>query len=96
VAAFPVAGPMDVLEPGVTGVMDGDLAGAIASALRLDRQGCAQRAAAFTWQAATAQFLAGLAPIGAVVRARLAVSRSSAMIARIGTRRQTSQAGDAN
>ena len=96
VAAFPVAGPLDVLEPGVTGVMDADLAVAITGAARLDRKVCAARAAAFTWEAATAQFLEGLAPIGASVRARLAVSRSSAMIARIGTRRQTSQAGDVN
>lgn len=96
VAAFPVPGPVDVLEPGVTGVMDTDLALAVTGAARLDRKVCAARAAAFTWEAATAQFLEGLAPIGAAVRARLAVSRSSAMIARIGTRRQTGQAGDAN
>jgi glycosyltransferase involved in cell wall biosynthesis len=96
VAAFPVPGPADVIEPGVTGVLDADLAVAIAGALRLDRRACAERARAFSWEAATAQFLAGLAPIPLALRARLAVSRSSAMIARIAARRQPSQAGDAN
>jgi glycosyltransferase involved in cell wall biosynthesis len=95
VAAFPVPGPIDVLDPGVTGVMHADLAQAIRGALTLDRRVCSERAAAFTWQAATAQFAAGLEPIPTPLRARLAVSRSSAMIARITARWQTS-AGDAN
>ena len=47
-------------------------------------------------QAATNQFFSGLAPIPLPLRARLAVSRSSAIIARMATRRQTSGAGDAN
>jgi glycosyltransferase involved in cell wall biosynthesis len=68
VAAFPVPGPLDVIEPGVTGVMHRDLAEAIHGALRLDRRLCAERAAGFTWDAATDQFLAGIAPIPAGVR----------------------------
>ena len=96
VAAFPVPGPVDVIEPGVTGVLDADLATAIAGALRLSRAVCAARARAFTWGAATAQFLAGLEPIAAPLRARVAAGRSSAMIERIASRRQPSQAGDAN
>ena len=95
VAAFPVPGPIDVLEPDVTGVMHQDLCLAIAGALKLNRRVCRERAAAFTWQAATAQFLTGLEPIPTPLRARLAVSRSSAIIARITARWQTS-AGDAN
>jgi glycosyltransferase involved in cell wall biosynthesis len=86
VAAFPVPGPIDVIEPGVTGVLDGDLGRAVDRALRLDRRTCAERAAAFSWEAATAQFLAGLAPIPAALRAALAVSRSSVMIARMTAR----------
>ena len=89
VAAFPVPGPIDVIEPGVTGVLDRDLRLAIAGALRLDRGVCAGRAASYSWDAATRQFLAGLAPIPAPLRAALAVSRSSAMIARITARRLT-------
>jgi len=89
VAAFPVPGPIDVIEPGVTGVLDRDLRLAIGGALRLDRRVCAGRAATYSWDAATRQFLAGLAPIPAPLRAALAVSRSSAMIARITARRLT-------
>jgi glycosyltransferase involved in cell wall biosynthesis len=94
VAAFPVPGPLDVIEQGVTGVLHTDLAVAITCALGLDRGVCARRAAGFTWEAATAQFLAGLAPIPRPVRASLAVRRSSAMIAPVVARRQTSEAGD--
>jgi glycosyltransferase involved in cell wall biosynthesis len=96
VAAFPVPGPIDVIEPGVSGVLDTDLAQAIAGALRLSRAGCAAAARHFTWEAATAQFLEGLAPIPATLRGRVAASRSSAMIGRTAARRQPSQAGDAN
>jgi glycosyltransferase involved in cell wall biosynthesis len=86
VAAFPVPGPLDVIEPDVTGVLNADLAVAIRSALRLDRRVCAARAATFSWDAATSQFLAGLAPIPAALRATLAVSRSSVIIARMSAR----------
>jgi 1,2-diacylglycerol 3-alpha-glucosyltransferase/glucuronosyltransferase len=96
VAAFPVPGPLDVIEGGVTGVLHQDLSLAIAGALWLDREACVAAAGAFSWHAATAQFLAGLEPIPLPVRARLAVRRSSAMITRMAARRQTSEAGDAN
>ena len=88
VAAFPVPGPLDVIEQGVTGVLHEDLAVAIGSALHLDRQVCVQRAAALTWDAATAQFFAGLEPIPVALRATLAVRRSSVIIARIAARWQ--------
>lgn len=96
VAAFPVPGPIDVIEQGVTGVLHEDLAAAVRSALSLDRGVCAQHAAAFTWDAATAQFLAGLEPIPQALRATLAVRRSSVIIARILARMQASGTGDAN
>lgn len=86
VAAFPVPGPLDVIEPEVTGVLNADLASAIRGALRLDRRVCAERAAGFSWDAATSEFLAGLAPIPTALRATLAVSRSSVMIARMTAR----------
>ncbi|MGH8140187.1 MAG: glycosyltransferase family 4 protein [Steroidobacteraceae bacterium] len=95
VAAFPVPGPIDVIEPGVTGILNEDLRAAVCSALRLDRQVCARRAKAFTWDAATGQFLEGLQPIPAGARAAL-FARGSAMITRTAARGQPSSAGDAN
>jgi glycosyltransferase involved in cell wall biosynthesis len=92
VAAFPVSGPVDVIEQGLTGCLHEDLATAIRQALYLDRGACARAASAFTWDAATDQFLAGLEPIPAGVRSALLVRRGSAMIAP----RQPSGAGDAN
>jgi len=41
-----------------------------------------------TWDAATAQFLAGLEPIPLALRATLVVRRTSVIIARIGARWQ--------
>jgi glycosyltransferase involved in cell wall biosynthesis len=82
VAAFPAPGPLDVLEPGVTGSMSADLGEAIRSALRLDRRACARAAAGFTWEAATFQFLTGLEPIPRRARARLAIGALSAIIER--------------
>ena len=96
VAAFPVPGPLDVIEQGVTGVLHTDLRAAIAAALRLDRRTCVARAAAFSWEAASAQFLAGLALIPLATRARLAVGRSSAMIGRSTARQASNEARDCN
>ncbi|SEK66150.1 Glycosyltransferase involved in cell wall bisynthesis [Sphingomonas palmae] len=62
VAAFPVAGPVDVLTA-ATGAMHEDLSAAIGAALRLDRRACATAGQRFTWAAATEQFLAALQPI---------------------------------
>lgn len=64
VAAYPVAGPVDVLTP-ETGAMDADLSIAIARALTLDRATCAAAAAAFTWTASARQFLDALQPFTA-------------------------------
>ncbi|MES2820798.1 MAG: glycosyltransferase family 1 protein [Pseudomonadota bacterium] len=58
VAAFAVPGPLDVLEPGVTGVMDADLGQACRAALQLDRGRCAALAARQSWRASTLEFLA--------------------------------------
>ncbi|WP_184503824.1 glycosyltransferase family 4 protein [Sphingomonas endophytica] len=66
VAAFPVAGPVDVLAP-ETGAMDPDLPTAIACALTRDRAACAAAGARFTWPASARQFLEALQPFGPVL-----------------------------
>ncbi|EZH79474.1 GDP-mannose-dependent alpha-mannosyltransferase [Ectopseudomonas composti] len=58
VAAFPVAGPLDVLQQGLSGVMDEDLHVACLAALELDRERCAALAAAQSWRASALEFLA--------------------------------------
>lgn len=62
VAAYPVPGPLDVLEP-ASGAMAEQLEEAIAGALRLDRQACHAIGRKFTWKASADQFLSGLVPI---------------------------------
>lgn len=67
VAAYPVAGPRDILGeagrgcdgdmPATIGVLDHNLELAIAKALRLDRAAAAVYGARFTWQKATDQFI---------------------------------------
>ena len=94
VAAFSVPGPIDVIEQGVTGVLHEDLAVAVGSALKLDRSVCAQHATAFTWDAATEQFLTGLEPIPQALRATLAVRRSSVIIARMFARKHVRSLSD--
>ncbi|QYU68948.1 glycosyltransferase family 1 protein [Leptolyngbya sp. 15MV] len=59
VAAYPVAGPLDVVT-GEVGALSDNLDVAIAAALSRDRRACTEHAAAFGWAAATDQFLAGL------------------------------------
>ena len=61
VAAYPVAGPQDVIDARV-GAMDKDLAAAIAAALTRDRRLCAAYAARFSWPASARQFLQALVP----------------------------------
>jgi glycosyltransferase involved in cell wall biosynthesis len=61
VAAYPVAGPIDVVEPGVTGALSEDLGEAIHDALDLDPAPCREAALRRSWEVATQQFLDQLA-----------------------------------
>ena len=65
VAAFNVASPIDVVESGVTGELDRDLSIAVASALKLDRDGVRRGAAKFTWERVAEMFEAWLVPLEA-------------------------------
>lgn len=60
VAAYPVAGPCDVITDRV-GALCEDLDRAIAAALFCDREACAGYGASYSWASATGQFLNGLA-----------------------------------
>jgi len=56
VAAFPVTGPIDVIQDGVTGALDTDLARAGERALRIDPKACRERALQSGWDACTREF----------------------------------------
>lgn len=70
VAAYPVAGPLDVVGldgrgqdndmPMTVAALDHDLEAAIGRALRIDRSAAAVYGARFTWERATDQFLAAI------------------------------------
>ena len=72
VAAFPVTGPIDVVQDGVTGALDTDLARAALRALRIDPQACRQRALQSSWDTCTHEFESNL-----VACRQSAVSRSN-------------------
>ncbi len=60
VAAFPVTGPIDVVQDGLTGALDADLSRAAERALQLDPRACRARALQSSWDACTRQFEANL------------------------------------
>ncbi len=56
VAAFPVTGPIDVVQDNVTGVLDDDLMSAAHAALGIPRENCRQYALGHGWEAASTAF----------------------------------------
>jgi len=60
VAAYPVTGPIDVVEDGVTGALDHDLHRAALRALQIDPRACRERALTSGWDACTRQFESNL------------------------------------
>lgn len=63
VAAYPVAGPVDVVHDQVSGVLNADLRQACLSALSLSRTEVYQHSLNFSWEKASQQFLDALQPI---------------------------------
>jgi glycosyltransferase involved in cell wall biosynthesis len=63
VAAFPVAGPRDVIGNAPVGVLDDDLRSACLAALKLSPQACLAFAAAHTWEASARAFIENMADI---------------------------------
>jgi glycosyltransferase involved in cell wall biosynthesis len=62
VAAYPVQGPLDVVQNGVTGILDEDLGVAVKRALELDSAQCLAFAQLQSWERCTRQFIGHLAP----------------------------------
>ncbi|MEA3150859.1 MAG: hypothetical protein QOD56_1798 [Gammaproteobacteria bacterium] len=60
VAAYPVTGPIDVIDDGVTGALDEDLAAAARRALTLDPHKCREHALRFGWDASAREFESNL------------------------------------
>lgn len=60
VAAYPVTGPLDILEEGISGFLSDNLEQAAISALSIDRNAARERALQFSWSASTDQFLENL------------------------------------
>jgi len=62
VAAYPVAGPIDVVEDGVTGALDEDLRSAALRALDISPAACRDRALRSGWDACSREFEMNLVP----------------------------------
>jgi glycosyltransferase involved in cell wall biosynthesis len=60
IAALPVTGPVDIVTPGVTGVLSEDLREAALAALKLDRARVRAKAAEFGWERTARLFLANI------------------------------------
>jgi 1,2-diacylglycerol 3-alpha-glucosyltransferase/glucuronosyltransferase len=60
IAAYPVTGPLDLVQPGISGVLSEDLGAAALAALSLDRNRVRACAHSFSWAAAARLFLANV------------------------------------
>ncbi|WP_207459731.1 glycosyltransferase [Azospirillum sp. SYSU D00513] len=60
VAAYPVPGPLDVLEGSSAGVLDEDLGRAVRAALTIPPERCREHALRYSWRRSAEQFLANL------------------------------------
>lgn len=63
VAAYPVTGPIDVVQQGITGCLDEDLKNACKKALELNPDHCRNEALQRTWRRATQQFFEYLSDV---------------------------------
>ena len=62
VAAYPVAGPLDVIGDAPVGCLDMDLGVAVTKALGASPDACRAHAESYSWEASTAQFLNNIVP----------------------------------
>ncbi len=71
VAAYPVTGPIDVVENGVTGCLDPDLAVAARRALAIDPNACRQHALKSGWDVCSREFESNLDRCEALLQPKL-------------------------
>jgi glycosyltransferase involved in cell wall biosynthesis len=71
VAAYPVTGPIDVIEDGVTGALDVDLAAAARRALQVDPGACRERALKSGWDVCSREFVKNLERCDAQLQPKL-------------------------
>lgn len=62
VAAYPVPGPLDVMDGSDAGCLDEDLKRAVETALKVPPERCREYALRFSWRASAEQFLSNLRP----------------------------------
>ena len=60
VAAYPVTGPIDVVDQGKTGWLNEDLFQAVENAIKLDRKNVCEYSQKWTWQSSTQEFVTSL------------------------------------
>lgn len=60
VAAYPVTGPVDLISPGLTGVLSDDIGNASIEALQLSRVGVREKALEFSWESAARLFVSNI------------------------------------
>ena len=60
VAAYPVTGPIDVVDQGQTGWLNEDLFQAVENAIKLDRKNVYEYSQKWTWQSSTQEFVTSL------------------------------------
>ncbi len=65
VAAYPVAGPLDVIGDAPVGCLDADLGTAVRKALTASPAACLAHAESYSWEASVQQFLANISPFPA-------------------------------
>ena len=79
VAAFPVPGPLDVVNDGANGALDDDLREAVFRALAIPSDACVDHASRFSWEASVQRFIALLVPTRAP---EIKAARSAAVLPR--------------
>jgi glycosyltransferase involved in cell wall biosynthesis len=81
VAAYPVCGPVDVIEDGVTGALDADLAKAAWRAMKLNPEACRARALASGWDVSSREFEGNLVPCRDVQKGQFRLAQPKLILA---------------